>query len=70
MGTEMYKTRMKYTMTSNGKVPHLSYKGIELPVSLNLDANIRYRADLYQQPNKTSDGKYIYALPGGGRYVC
>lgn len=55
-------------MTRQGKVPHLDWNGIELPVALDVNVDSRYMAEMYQSP-QVANGKLVYALPGGGRYV-
>lgn len=60
--------RKNGTITADGFVPYLPYRGIDLPVALDVPAARRNRR-AYSAPlptRRTVDGRRLYVLPGGG----
>jgi hypothetical protein len=56
-------TTKQGTQTSQGFIPHLERYGIWLPVKVTVT-----QCPVQVHP-VTQNGKYVYALPGGGEYV-
>lgn len=69
--TETMKMKEECTMTAIGPIPHLKYNGILCPVKLDMNhgRGIKKAGAWYPKPI-IRDGKYAYALPGGGEIVA
>lgn len=61
---EPKRTNRYGTTTSEGFVPHLPYKGIFLPVMLDIDNTVTRSIMNYQPPLRIND-KLCFAKPGG-----
>ena len=56
------------TITAEGYIPYMRYRGIDLPVAVDVPAARRNRR-AYSAPlptRRTVDGRMLYVLPGGG----
>lgn len=62
-------TRRDGTLTAIGFIPHHKYRGLDLPVKLDI-TGLRLTMDQKNSyPMPMQDGyNYVYALPGGGEY--
>lgn len=58
------------TLTADGFVPHLEYRGLSCPVALKMPAPLRrggYSAPL--PALRDSAGRLVYVLPGGEHVI-
>jgi hypothetical protein len=56
------------TLTADGFIQHLEYRGLRLPVKLESRGRSVLRADTSSRhplPARTEDGAYLFVLPGG-----
>lgn len=58
------KTQKNGVETTEGFFVHIPYKGIHLPVKLEISGD----KECPQNPKKIN-GKVVYALPGGGDHI-
>lgn len=72
-------TNGSFTDTTEGVISHLHYKGMRCPVKILRELELGrekyggWRAvckDGRPVPLKTAEGRYIYALPGGGEIAA
>lgn len=62
------------TETTEGNIPHRMHPSGEFlcPVKLKLNEDgswLKVNHDSIPTPERTQEGKLVYALPGGGRWV-
>ena len=62
---EAERTLANGTMTTHGFIPHVKYKGYELPILLKINKHLRFQ---YQKPAIINDC-YLYVMPDGTLYA-
>ena len=74
MSASFPKTKTGCTITAEGPIKHrrITARGIEFeaPVALELERRRMNWAQAYARPKRTSDGRLLFALPGGGEIAA
>lgn len=77
MESEGRRSNPDFTETANGDIDHKAWRGMRCPVALRTIDITHSKSDVGRKiqtnshdlpvPDRDSLGRYLYALPGGGR---